>query len=78
MFLRTLPASRFPALAAHGALAWTNDRDQRFSSGLETLLHGVREALGPVVHREGNVFGIQICHDVTSKQGRTVLASVNP
>lgn len=46
-FLRTLPASRFPTLAAHGALAWTNDRDQRFSSGLETLLHGVREGLGP-------------------------------
>jgi TetR/AcrR family tetracycline transcriptional repressor len=46
-FLRTLPASRFPALAAHGALAWTNDRDQRFSSGLETLLHGVRDGLGP-------------------------------
>jgi TetR/AcrR family tetracycline transcriptional repressor len=46
-FLRTLPASRFPALAAHGALAWTNDRDQRFSSGLKALLHGVREGLGP-------------------------------
>jgi TetR/AcrR family tetracycline transcriptional repressor len=46
-FLRTLPASRFPALADHGALAWTNDRDQRFSSGLEILLHGVQENLGP-------------------------------
>jgi Tetracyclin repressor-like, C-terminal domain len=46
-FLRALPASRFPALATHGTLAWTNDRDQRFSSGLEALLHGVQESLGP-------------------------------
>ena len=45
-FLRTLPASRFPALAAHGALAWTNDRDQRFSAGMKTLLRGVQEGLG--------------------------------
>jgi hypothetical protein len=46
-FLRALPASRFPALAAHGALAWTNDRDQRFRSGLKTLLRGVQEGLRP-------------------------------
>ncbi len=46
VFLRALPASRFPALGAHGTLAWTNDRDQRFSSGLETLLRGVQEGLG--------------------------------
>ena len=46
-FLRALPASRFPALAAHGALAWTNDRDQRFSAGLEALLRGVQEGFGP-------------------------------
>jgi TetR/AcrR family tetracycline transcriptional repressor len=46
-FLRALPADRFTALAAHGALAWDNDRDQRFSSGLKTLLHGVQEGLGP-------------------------------
>jgi len=46
-FLRTLPADRFPALAAHGALAWTNDRDQRFSAGMKALLHGVQEGLGP-------------------------------
>ena len=46
-FLRALPADRFPALAAHGALAWTNDRDQRFSAGMKALLHGVQEGLGP-------------------------------
>ena len=29
-FLRSLPASRFPALAAHGTHAWAGDRDERF------------------------------------------------
>jgi len=46
-FLRSLPASRFPTLAAHGTHAWANDRDQRFSSGLDTLLRGLRAGLGP-------------------------------
>jgi TetR/AcrR family tetracycline transcriptional repressor len=51
-FLRALPASRFPALAAHGIHAWSADRDQRFASGLDTLLHGLqadqRTGLGAV------------------------------
>jgi AcrR family transcriptional regulator len=41
-FLRSLPASRFPTLAAHGPDAWANDRDQRFNSGLDTLLRGLQ------------------------------------
>src|ERR1700751_5995506 len=41
-FLRSLPASRFPTLAAHGAHAWDGDRDQRFTTGLETLLRGLQ------------------------------------
>jgi TetR/AcrR family tetracycline transcriptional repressor len=48
-FLRSLPASRFPTLAAHGPDAWANDRDQRFSSGLDTLLRGVAAGLEPAV-----------------------------
>jgi AcrR family transcriptional regulator len=40
-FFRSLPADRFPALAAHGVHAWDGDRDQRFSVGLETLLRGI-------------------------------------
>jgi TetR/AcrR family transcriptional regulator, tetracycline repressor protein len=43
-FLRSLPASRFPTLAAEGTYAWANDRDQRFSSGLDTLLRGLQSA----------------------------------
>jgi AcrR family transcriptional regulator len=51
-FLRSLPADRFPTLAAHGPDAWANDRDQRFSSGLDTLLRGVAAGLGPAVAPE--------------------------
>src|SRR6202034_1818850 len=40
-FLRALPASRFPALAAHGIQAWSADRDERFGFGLDTLLRGL-------------------------------------
>jgi AcrR family transcriptional regulator len=44
-FLRSLPASRFPTLAADGIYAWANDRDDRFRSGLETLLRGLQQLL---------------------------------
>jgi len=41
-FLRALPASRFPALAAHGIHAWSADRDERFAFGLDALLRGLQ------------------------------------
>ena len=41
-FLRSLPTSRFPTLAAHGTHAWANDREQRFTSGLDTLICGLQ------------------------------------
>lgn len=40
-FFRGLPADSFPALSACGVYAWDGDRDQRFTTGLETLLHGI-------------------------------------
>jgi len=43
-FLRSLPASSFPALAAHGTHAWADDREQRFTSGLDTLICGLETA----------------------------------
>jgi len=43
-FLRALPASRFPALAALGHYAWADDRDQRFTSGLDALIRGLQAA----------------------------------
>jgi TetR/AcrR family tetracycline transcriptional repressor len=48
-FLRALPASRFPALAAHGIQAWSADRDQRFGFGLDALLRGLEAAQRPGV-----------------------------
>ena len=48
-FLRALPASRFPALAAQGIHAWSADRDQRFASGLDTLLRGLEAVQRPGV-----------------------------
>ena len=48
-FLRALPASRFPALAAHGIQAWSADRDQRFGFGLDALLRGLGAAQRPGV-----------------------------
>jgi AcrR family transcriptional regulator len=44
-FLRSLPAGRFPTLVADGTYAWADDRDQRFSSGLDTLLRGLQTGL---------------------------------
>jgi TetR/AcrR family tetracycline transcriptional repressor len=46
-FLRSLPADRFPALAAVGAYAWAGDRDQRFTASLDTLIAGLRATLCP-------------------------------
>ena len=46
-FLRALPADRFPALAAVGAYAWADDRDQRFTASLDTLIAGLQATLRP-------------------------------
>jgi AcrR family transcriptional regulator len=43
-FLSSLPASSFPTLAAYGTHAWADDRDQRFTSGLDTLIRGLQAA----------------------------------
>ena len=43
-FLCSLPASSFPTLATHGTYAWADDREERFTSGLDTLMCGLRAA----------------------------------
>lgn len=63
-FLRSLPASRFPTLAAHGTHAWANDRDRRFNSGLDTLIHGLQADLRPAGVRP------QPVHQVNGPQDR--------
>ncbi len=43
-FLCSLPDSRFPTLAAHGIHAWADDREQRFTFGLDTVICGLQTA----------------------------------
>jgi AcrR family transcriptional regulator len=43
-FFRSLPADRFPALAALGEHIWAGNRDQRFTTSLNTLLSGIQTA----------------------------------
>jgi AcrR family transcriptional regulator len=43
-FFRSLPADRFPALTVLGQHVWANNRDQRFTAGLDTLLAGLQAA----------------------------------
>jgi AcrR family transcriptional regulator len=61
-FLRSLPASRFPTLTAHGTHAWADDRDQRFSSGLGVLLRGLQADPGHIARTTG--------HDGSGAPGR--------
>lgn len=43
-FLKSLPASQFPALAAFGEHVWTDSRDERFTAGVQQLLGGIEAA----------------------------------
>jgi AcrR family transcriptional regulator len=43
-FIRSLPADRFPVLAALGEHVWADNRDLRFSAGLDTILTGLQAA----------------------------------
>ncbi len=45
-FIRSLPASRFSVLAALGDQVWADNRDERFSAGLDTILTGLRVSSG--------------------------------
>jgi AcrR family transcriptional regulator len=41
-FLRSLPSDRFPVLVALGAHVWVDNRDERFTAGLDTLIDGLQ------------------------------------
>jgi AcrR family transcriptional regulator len=43
-FFRSLPPDRFPALVALGEHVWVDNRDQRFTAGLEVLVDGLAHA----------------------------------
>jgi AcrR family transcriptional regulator len=43
-FLRSLPADRFPVLATLGEHVWLEDRDERFTASIHTLISGLQAA----------------------------------
>ena len=43
-FFRSLPADRFPALVALGEHVWLDNRDERFTAGLDVLVDGLEQA----------------------------------
>jgi TetR/AcrR family tetracycline transcriptional repressor len=43
-FFRSLPPDRFPALVALGPHVWLDNRDERFTAGLEVLVNGLEHA----------------------------------
>ncbi|HEX9542108.1 MAG TPA: TetR/AcrR family transcriptional regulator C-terminal domain-containing protein [Streptosporangiaceae bacterium] len=45
--VRSLPADRFPVLAAIGEHSWVDDRDERFAASLATLVNGLQAARQP-------------------------------
>src|SRR6266516_1808953 len=42
-FFRSLPADRFPALVALGEHIWLDNRDERFTAGLDILIDGLNQ-----------------------------------
>jgi AcrR family transcriptional regulator len=43
-FFRALPPDRFPALVALGEHVWVDNRDERFTTGLDVLVDGLEHA----------------------------------
>ena len=43
-FFRSLPQDRFPALVALGEHVWVDNREERFTAGLDVLVDGLEQA----------------------------------
>jgi TetR/AcrR family tetracycline transcriptional repressor len=50
-FFRSLPPDRFPALVALGEHVWLDNRDERFTAGLQVLVDGLEHARRRSPHR---------------------------
>jgi AcrR family transcriptional regulator len=50
-FFRSLPPDRFPALVALGEHVWLDNRDERFTAGLDVLADGLEQARRRSPHR---------------------------
>jgi TetR/AcrR family tetracycline transcriptional repressor len=46
-FFRSLPEDRFPTLVKLGDLIWRDNRDERFTSGLDALVDGLKQRTTP-------------------------------
>jgi len=46
-FLRSLPVDQFPTLVTLGETVWRNNRDERFTTGLDTIVRGLETAQLP-------------------------------
>jgi AcrR family transcriptional regulator len=52
-FLRSLPPDRFPALVGLGEHVWVDNRDQRFTAGLDVLVSGLEHTRNSPTAEEG-------------------------
>jgi AcrR family transcriptional regulator len=52
-FFRSLPPDRFPALVAVGEHVWVDNRDERFTAGLDVLIAGLEHARNSPTTEEG-------------------------
>jgi AcrR family transcriptional regulator len=52
-FFRSLPPDRFPALVAVGEHVWVDNRDERFTAGLDVLMAGLEHARNSPTEEEG-------------------------
>jgi AcrR family transcriptional regulator len=52
-FFRSLPHDRFPALIALGEHVWVDNRDERFSAGLDVLVSGLERTRNSPTAAEG-------------------------
>jgi AcrR family transcriptional regulator len=52
-FFRSLPPDRFPALVALGEHVWVDNRDERFTVGLDVLVSGLEHARNSPPQRKG-------------------------
>jgi AcrR family transcriptional regulator len=50
-FFRSLPPERFPALVALGEHVWLDNRDERFTAGLDVVVDGLEHARSSPHHR---------------------------
>jgi len=44
-FLHSLPSDRFPTLVALSGHVWVDNRDEGFTTALDTILHGLETTL---------------------------------